>query len=61
MVSDFFLFIRTAQETYELEKVDWLCSNGHKVKGVAEGKARSCKDCGQTLDEKLGRFLTRRH
>ena len=31
-----------------------LCSNGHKVKGVAEGKAKPCEDCGQTLDEKTG-------
>ena len=52
--------IRTARETYKLDKVDWLCSNGHKVKGVAEGEAKPCNDCGQTLQERMERFLTRR-
>ena len=52
--------IRTARETYKLDKVDWLCSNGHKVKGVAEGEAKPCNDCGQTLHERMERFLTRR-
>ena len=43
-----------------MDKVDWLCRNGHYVKGVAEGKAKPCDECGQTLDEKMERFLTRR-
>ena len=38
----------------------WLCSNGNKVKGVAEGEAKPCNDCGQTLHERMERFLTRR-
>ena len=45
--------IRTARETYKLDKVDWLCSNGHKVKGVAEGEAKPCNDCGQILYERM--------
>ena len=52
--------IRTARETYKLNKVDWLCSNGHKVKGVAEGQAKPCNECDQTLCDRMERFLTRR-
>ena len=50
--------VRKARETFKLDKVDWLCSNSHYVKGVAEGKAKPCNECGQTLDEKMERFLT---
>ena len=52
--------IRTARETYKMDKVDWLCSNGHKVKGVAEGQAKPCNECDQTLCDRMERFLTRR-
>ena len=48
------------RETYKLNKVDWICSSGHTVKGVAEGKAKPCKECCQSFDDKLYHFLTRR-
>ena len=51
---------RRARETFKLDKVDWLLSNSYYVKGVAEGKAKPCDECGQTLYEKMERFLTRR-
>ena len=52
--------IRVARETYKLDRVDWLCSSGHKVKGVSEGEARPCDECDQTLYDRMERFLTRR-
>ena len=30
-----------AQETFKLDKVDWICHSGPYIKGKAEGKARS--------------------
>ena len=30
--------IRMARETYKLDRVNWLCSNNHKVKGVSAVK-----------------------
>ena len=48
---------RKAQETYKLDKVDWLCGEGHITKGVAEGKATPCEQCDQTLRHRLEKFL----
>ena len=49
-----------ARETYKLDRVDWLCSLGHKVKGVSEGEAKPCGVCVQTLYDRMEQFLTRR-
>ena len=47
-------------ETYKLDKVEWICSSGHTVKGVAEGKATPCSECHQSFDDQLYHFLTKR-
>ena len=49
-----------AQDTFKLDKVDWMCHFGHYVKGVAEGKAKPCGECDQTYDNKIEGFLTSR-
>ena len=45
---------------WEIYKVEWICSNGHFVKGVAEGKATPCSECHQSFDDQLYYFLTKR-
>ena len=52
--------VRVARETYKLDRVDWLCHNNHKVKGVSEGEAQPCSICDQTLYDRMEQFLTRR-
>ena len=49
------------RETFKLDKVDLLCSRGHAVKGVAQGKAKPCEEgeYDQTFYDKLADFLTR--
>ena len=53
--------VQRGREPFKLDKVDWLCSIGHTVKGVAEGKAKPCEEgeCDQTFDNKIADFLTR--
>ena len=48
---------RNARKTCKLDKVDWVCGNGHITKGVAEGKANPCDLCSQTFNERLEIFL----
>ena len=43
-----------------MDRVNWLCSNNHKVKGVSEGEAQPCSECNQTLYDRMEQFLTRR-
>ena len=52
--------VRMARETYKLDRVDWVCSNNHKVKGVSEGEAQPCSKCNQTFYDRCWQFLTRR-
>ena len=45
-------------EPAQFDKVDWICNAGHTTKGITEGKANPCGECGQTFDNRLEEFLS---
>ena len=45
--------VRKGRETFKMDKVDWICNEGHTIKGVADSKANPCEECNQTFDDRL--------
>ena len=50
--------LRRLEESYKLDQVDWIWSNGHVLRGIAEGNVIPCDSCHDTFDEWIEIFLT---